>query len=319
MIGQTLDHYRILEKIGEGGMGVVYRAHDERLDRDVALKVLPAGTLADDTASKRLRREALALARLNHPHIETVHDFDTEDAVDFLVMEHVPGPTLADRLMSGRAGRSRRSLRLGHQLATALEEAHGLGVVHRDLKPGNIKVTPKGQVKVLDFGLAALLRPAAESRRRRGRHERRGTARHGAVHGTGAVAGPARRCAERHLRGRGRALRDGDRPAAVPGAGDDGRDRRHSTRGAASADAHPARAVAAARGHRPQVPGEGPGEPLPVGKGTGCGSAPAGCAEHPARGDGVGARPEETLAGGGSAGPGQPASPCSSSSAPSSR
>jgi serine/threonine protein kinase/Tfp pilus assembly protein PilF len=162
MVGQVLDHYRILEKIGEGGMGVVYRAHDERLDRDVALKVLPAGMLADDAARRRLRREAQALARLNHPHIETVHDFDTDDAVDFLVMELVPGPTLADRLLSGPLD-EREVVRLGLQLAMALEEAHGLGVVHRDLKPGNIKITPKGQVKVLDFGLAALLRPAAES------------------------------------------------------------------------------------------------------------------------------------------------------------
>ena len=162
MIGQTLGHYRVLEKIGEGGMGVVYRAHDERLDRDVALKVLPAGTLADDAARKRLRREALALGRLNHPHIETVHDFDTQGDVDFLVMEHVPGPTLADRLLGGALDEP-EVLRLGQQLAAALEEAHGLGVVHRDLKPANIKVTPKGQVKVLDFGLAALLRPAGEA------------------------------------------------------------------------------------------------------------------------------------------------------------
>jgi TolB-like protein/Flp pilus assembly protein TadD len=162
MIGQTLGHYRVLEKIGEGGMGVVYRAHDERLDRDVALKVLPAGTLGDDAARKRLRREALALGRLNHPHIEAVYDFDSEGAVDFLVMEHVPGPTLADRLMSGALDEP-EVLRLGQQLAAALEEAHGLGVVHRDLKPANIKVTPKGQLKVLDFGLAALLRPAGDA------------------------------------------------------------------------------------------------------------------------------------------------------------
>ena len=162
MIGQTLGHSRVLEKIGEGGMGVVYRAHDERLDRDVALKVLPAGALADHTARRRLRHEALALGRLNHPHIEAVYEFDTEGEVDFLVMEHVPGPTLADRMMSGALDEP-EVLRLGQQLAAALEEAHGLGVVHRDLKPANIKVTPKGQVKVLDFGLAALLRPAGEA------------------------------------------------------------------------------------------------------------------------------------------------------------
>jgi len=175
MIGQTLGHYRVLEKIGEGGMGVVYRARDERLDRDVALKVLPAGTLADNAARKRLRHEALALGRLNHPHIEAVYDFDTEGEIDFLVMEHVPGPTLADRLMSGALDEP-EVLRLGQQLAAALEEAHGLGVAHRDLKPANIKVTPKGQLKVLDFGLAALLRPAGEADSTRSATEAGGTA-----------------------------------------------------------------------------------------------------------------------------------------------
>ena len=162
MLGQRLGHYEILEKIGEGGMGVVYRAHDERLDRDVALKVLPAGTLADDKARRRLRGEALALARLNHQNIEAIHDFDTQSGVDFLVMEYVPGPTLADRLMGGSIEEP-DVLRLGLQIAVALEEAHALSVVHRDLKPANIKVTPKGQVKVLDFGLATLLEPAGET------------------------------------------------------------------------------------------------------------------------------------------------------------
>jgi len=162
MLGQRLGHYEIIEKVGEGGMGVVYRAHDERLDRDVALKVLPAGTLADDKARRRLRGEALALARLNHQNIEAIHDFDTQSGVDFLVMEYVPGPTLADRLMGGSLEEP-DVLRLGLQVAVALEEAHALSVVHRDLKPANIKVTPKGQVKVLDFGLATLLKPAGET------------------------------------------------------------------------------------------------------------------------------------------------------------
>jgi eukaryotic-like serine/threonine-protein kinase len=160
MNAQTLGHYRVVEKVGEGGMGVVFRAHDERLERDVAVKVLPPGTVADDAARKRLRREALALARLNHPHIEAIYNFETEGDVDFLVMEFVPGQTLADRLISGALGEP-EVLRVGLQVAMALEEAHGVGVVHRDLKPGNIKLTPKGEVKVLDFGLAALLhRPA---------------------------------------------------------------------------------------------------------------------------------------------------------------
>ncbi len=138
MIGQTLGHYRALEKIGEGGMGVVYRAHDERLDRDVALKVLPAGTLADDAARKRLRREALALGRLNHPHIEAVYDFDSEGTVDFLVMEHVPGPTLADRLMSGALDEP-EVLRLGQREA-AVEQLQYLMSIPLDLAAPGLRL-----------------------------------------------------------------------------------------------------------------------------------------------------------------------------------
>lgn len=101
MIGQTLGHFRIIEKLGAGGMGVVYRAYDERLERDVALKVLPAGVLADEEARKRFRREAMALSKLNHPNVATIHDFNSEGEVDFLAMEYIPGDTLADKLHSG--------------------------------------------------------------------------------------------------------------------------------------------------------------------------------------------------------------------------
>src|SRR5690348_12854115 len=101
MVQKTLSHYRIEEKIGAGGMGVVYRARDERLNRDVALKLLPSGTLSNETARKRFRNEALALSKLNHPNIATVHDFDTQDGVDFLVMEYVTGQSLADKLARG--------------------------------------------------------------------------------------------------------------------------------------------------------------------------------------------------------------------------
>jgi serine/threonine protein kinase/Tfp pilus assembly protein PilF len=160
MIGQTLGHYRIMEQLGAGGMGVVYRAKDERLERDVALKILPAGTLADDEARKRFRKEALALSRLNHPNIATIHDFNSENSVDFLAMELIPGITLSEKLSSGPLAEG-EVVRLGMQAAEALEAAHEQGLVHRDLKPGNIMVTPKGLVKVLDFGLAKLLRPTA--------------------------------------------------------------------------------------------------------------------------------------------------------------
>jgi serine/threonine protein kinase/tetratricopeptide (TPR) repeat protein len=161
MIGQTLGHYRILEKVAAGGMGVVYRARDEQLDRDVALKVLPSGTLSDDTARRRFRKEAMALAKLNHPNIETVYEFGTQDGMDFLVMEYVPGKTLADRLTGGTLP-EKEVVALGMQIAAALEEAHERGIVHRDLKPANIAITAKGRAKILDFGLAKLLRPVEE-------------------------------------------------------------------------------------------------------------------------------------------------------------
>lgn len=158
MLGQRLGHYRVVVKIGAGGMGEVYRAHDERLDRDVALKVLPAGVLADESARKRIRKEALVLARLNHPNVETVHEFDTDHGVDFVVMEFIAGQTVADKLKSGPLPVP-EILRLAMQMAEGLTAAHDKGVVHRDLKPGNLIVTPEGRLKILDFGLAQLFRP----------------------------------------------------------------------------------------------------------------------------------------------------------------
>jgi serine/threonine protein kinase/tetratricopeptide (TPR) repeat protein len=156
MIGQTVGHYLVTEQIGAGGMGVVYRARDQRLDRDVALKVLPPGKLADDAPRKRFRKEALALAKLNHPNIGTVYDFDTQNDIDFLVMEFIPGETLGQRIAKGSLP-EKEWIAISLQLAAALEEAHEHGIVHQDLKPGNIMITPKGQAKVLDFGLARLL------------------------------------------------------------------------------------------------------------------------------------------------------------------
>jgi len=156
MIGQTIGHYQVIEQIGAGGMGVVYRARDQRLNRDVALKVLPPGKLGFDAPRKRFRKEALALAKLNHPNIGTVYDFDNQDGIDFLVMEYIPGETLGQRLAKGTVP-EKEWISISLQIAAALEEAHEHGIVHQDLKPGNIMVTPKGQVKVLDFGLAQLL------------------------------------------------------------------------------------------------------------------------------------------------------------------
>ena len=158
LLGQTVSHYRIVERLGCGGMGVVYRAHDEQLDRDVAVKVLPTGTLFDETARKQFRAEALALAKLNHPNIETVHEFGTQNGIDFLVMELIPGNSLADRL-TRRPLSQQEVVQLGTQLAEGLSAAHDQGVVHRDLKPANLFVTPDGRLKILDFGLAKLIQP----------------------------------------------------------------------------------------------------------------------------------------------------------------
>jgi serine/threonine protein kinase/Flp pilus assembly protein TadD len=157
MIGQTLGHYRVVEQVGSGGMGVVYRAHDLRLDRDVALKVIRPGALASKTSRERFRREALLLSKLSHPHIAQVYDFDVQNGVEFLVMEFVKGTTLAQKIADGPIPEETAIL-LGAQIASALENAAEAGIVHRDLKPSNTMLTSQGYVKLLDFGLAKLLR-----------------------------------------------------------------------------------------------------------------------------------------------------------------
>jgi len=159
MIGTTLAHYRILEPIGAGGMGEVYRAHDLHLDRDVAVKVILRGSFADATARERFRREAHVLSRLSHPGVATIFDFDTQDDVDFLVMEYVPGGTLQSRLERGPLELAELT-RVGAEIGDALEDAHRRGILHRDLKPGNVVLTASGTPKILDFGLAGLLNQA---------------------------------------------------------------------------------------------------------------------------------------------------------------
>jgi len=158
LVGVELGHYRVLENIGRGGMGEVYRGQDLHLGRDVAIKVLPAGMLGDETARRRFRNEALTLSRLNHPNIATVHDFDTQAGVDFLVMEYVPGTTLNEKLAAGPLP-ERELARLGIQLAEGLAAAHEQAIIHRDLKPANLRLTLDGRLKILDFGLARLMQP----------------------------------------------------------------------------------------------------------------------------------------------------------------
>ena len=145
-----------MRQIGAGDMGIVYCAHDERLDRDVALKVLPAGALADESARKRFHKEAITLSKLNHPNIAGVYDFGTQNGTDFLVMEYVNGMTLAE-ISADKPLPERDVLELGQQVVAALADAHEQRIVHRDLKPGNVMVTSKRRVKLLDFGLAKLL------------------------------------------------------------------------------------------------------------------------------------------------------------------
>src|SRR5512143_3283276 len=149
--GARLGPYEIVALLGAGGMGMVHRARDTRLQRDIAIKLLPPGLLIDASARRRFRKEALALARLSHPNIVTVYDVGEQDGADYLLMECVPGESLATRLRSGPLPVV-EVLSLGVRIAAALEEMHEQGVVHRDPKRGNITVTPKGNAKVLDFG-----------------------------------------------------------------------------------------------------------------------------------------------------------------------
>ena len=155
MIGQRLLHYSIIEKLGEGGMGVVYKARDAHLDRFVAIKVLPPEKVSDPTRKARFIQEAKAASALNHPNIITIYDISSDNGVDFIAMEYVDGKTL-DQMIARKGMRLNEALKIAIQIADALTRAHTAGIIHRDLKPANIMVDHHGQVKVLDFGLAKL-------------------------------------------------------------------------------------------------------------------------------------------------------------------
>src|SRR5215831_7679444 len=216
VIGQTFCHYRIVERIGAGGMGEVYRATDTKLNRDVALKVLPEAFARDAQRMARFRREAQVLASLNHPNIATIYGLEESNGTYALVMELVEGPTLAEKIRVARGSPSspaafrveepqRRkagvalqideSLHIAKQIAEGLEYAHEKGVIHRDLKPANVKVRPDGTVKILDFGLAKALEetPAAGSINTSPMISAAAT-REGMILGTAAYMSPEQAC-----------------------------------------------------------------------------------------------------------------------------
>ena len=155
MIGQTIWHYRLLAKLGEGGMGAVYRGQDLSLGREVALKVLPPEMAADPHARKRLMKEARAASMLNHPNIATIYEVNESEQMPFIAMELVNGESLKQVLERGALTPS-QLLEIARQIAEGLDEAHRAGVFHRDIKPANIMLDPRSHVKILDFGLAAL-------------------------------------------------------------------------------------------------------------------------------------------------------------------
>jgi serine/threonine protein kinase len=158
MIGRTISHYQIIERLGAGGVGEIFKARDSRLNRKVAIKVLSGAAMADPDSRRRFIREARAASGLNHPNIITIHDILSVDDQDYMVMEYVAGKTLADLIGVHGLGVD-KTLRYGVQIADALAAAHEAGIVHRDLKPGNVMVTESGRVKVLDFGLAKVSAP----------------------------------------------------------------------------------------------------------------------------------------------------------------
>ncbi len=155
MVGRSISHYEVIEKLGEGGMGVVYKARDTRLNRLVAIKVLPPERVADPERKRRFVQEAKSASALNHPHIITIHDIGSENGTDFIAMEYLEGKTLG-QMIPPKGMAPREALNYAVQIADALAAAHSKGIVHRDVKPGNVMVTQSGVAKVLDFGLAKL-------------------------------------------------------------------------------------------------------------------------------------------------------------------
>ena len=219
MTAETVGRYRILRPLGAGGMGEVYLGEDPALNRRVAIKMLPAASGTDAAANARLLREAQAAATLDHPHVCAIYEVGEHHGAMFIAMQYVEGETLAERLARGPLPVT-EAVRIAEQVADALAAAHAEGVIHRDIKPGNIMLTPRGDAKVLDFGLAKLTGPAervvARGRDQAGAHRRRRRSRDDGVHVARAASrGTARRPHGRLQPGL-RDLRDDQRRRSVP-------------------------------------------------------------------------------------------------------
>jgi serine/threonine protein kinase len=218
VIAQSITHYRIIKKLGTGGMGEVYLAEDTNLDRKVAIKCLPPESTADESAKMRLIREAKAAAKLDHPNICPIHEVAEEDGTSFIVMQYVEGETLAVKIQR-KPLELIESLDIAVQVADALSEAHKSGIIHRDVKPQNIMVNARGQAKVMDFGLAKIIEQGSmmdsEAKTQSLLTEPGNDNRHSPVYVSRAIERRSAGCSQRHIQFWSGAVRDDKRASAI--------------------------------------------------------------------------------------------------------